>query len=302
MRVINPVVWSDAMITSSSVAEPAASETAWVSGGTYALNDLRIRSTTHRVYQCVQAHTGIATLPELDATRWLDIGPTLKWAMFDGAVNTQTTNASSLSVVLLPGSIVTGLYLGELVGSSVTITQKTAPGGTVVYSKTINLDGTLIADWYQYFFEPFSQLVSVVLTDLPPYLGCEITVTITGTGTVKCGILSTGQAYSLGSLQYGAAATILDYSSKTTDAYGTTKLVKRPYSKRMTGKLYIETGALNKTHSLLATLRSTPCVWIGVDSDLYANPLVVFGYYKDFSIEITYPTFNVCSLQLEGLV
>ncbi len=40
---------------------------------------------------------------------------------------------------------------------------------SVVYSRTNGLDGTVLNDWYMYFFEPFVQKGEVVLTDLPPY-------------------------------------------------------------------------------------------------------------------------------------
>jgi hypothetical protein len=300
MKVVNPVVITDAMVTSCTISEPAASETAWVSGTAYTVGQQRIRTSTHRVYQCVNNVTS-TTPPESDTTNWADMGPTLKWAMFDGAVNTQSSLVSPLTVVIVPGQAVNSLALMELVGTSVAVTVKTAPGGTVVYSKTVSLDGTTIIDWYAYFFEPSAQLDTLVLTDIPPYPGCEITVSITGTGTVKCGVLAIGTYYDLGGLQYGATASIIDYSTKTTDVYGTTKITKRAYSKRMDCKVMMLNAALNRLYKLLATLRSTPVIWIGTDSDTY-SPFVVFGWYRDFSIVVNYPTTSLCSLQVEGMI
>ena len=77
-RVMVPVTISDSMILAgTSIAEPAASETVWVSGGTYTLGQERIRTTTHRVYEC--AHSGRTALPEADPTFWQDTRPTLRW-------------------------------------------------------------------------------------------------------------------------------------------------------------------------------------------------------------------------------
>ena len=54
MNIITPITVTAAMIGgATTIAEPAAGETAWVSAGTYALGDLRIRTSTHRVYKCV---------------------------------------------------------------------------------------------------------------------------------------------------------------------------------------------------------------------------------------------------------
>ena len=57
--VLVPIDVDDAMLSSTTIAEPAATETAWVSGGTYAIGDKRIRTQTHRVYQSATAHTGV---------------------------------------------------------------------------------------------------------------------------------------------------------------------------------------------------------------------------------------------------
>ena len=301
MKVVNPVVITDAMVTSCTIAEPAASETAWVSGATYAISDKRIRISTHRVYQRVTVGAG-TTPPESDVVNWVDIGPTLKWAQFDGAVNTQSSIASPLTTVIVPGVSVNSLALMELVGTAVTVTVKSSPGGDTVYSKTVSLDGTLITDYYMYFFEPAAPLTTVVLTDIPPYPNCEITVTITGTGTVSCGIFVIGTFYDLGGTQYGAAASIIDYSAKTTDAYGTTKITKRAYSKRIDAKVMMPNAQLNKLYAVLASLRSTPVLWIGVDDSTYSALLVVYGWYRDFSIDINYPTTSLCSLQIEGTI
>lgn len=300
MKVIAPVTLIDSMVTASSVAEPAATETAWVSGTTYAANDVRIRPSTHRQYQRVSAGAG-TTPPESDTANWEDIGPTQKWAMFDAAVNTQSSATGTLSVTVTPG-LVGGLALMELVGSTVTITQKDAPGGTVVYTKTISLDGTLITDWYQYFFEPYVQKSVLVLTDLCPYPNNEITITIAGAGSVKCGVCLLGMVYDIGGTQYGASAGIIDYSAKVTDAYGTTKVTQRAFSKRLEAKFMVYNTKLNKVHTILASLRSTPALWIGAEDSQYANPMVVLGFYKDFSIAINYPTTSLCSMQIEGVI
>ena len=300
MKVISPVAFTDAILTSSSIAEPDTGETAWVSAGTYALNDLRIRATTHRIYKCIQASTGRTALPEVDTAYWSDNGPTNRWAPFDASVSTVASATTSLSYVFKPGNV-NSIGLFGLQGTSLTITQKDAPGGSVVYTSTTSLDGTLISDWYMYFFEPASLLDTMVLTNaLVPYLNCEVTVTLTGTGTVKMGVLAVGTAYDLGPTQYNATAGIIDYSTKTVDVNGNVVITKRAYSRRLDLSTWIDTAQFNKIYSLLATLRSTPVVWAGTDSASYL-PLNVYGYYKDFTLHIAYPSTNLCTLQIEGL-
>ncbi len=50
----------------------------------------------------------------------------------------------------------------------------------------------------------------------------------------------------------------------------------------------------------LADLRATPCVWVGSDKP-ELDPLVVFGFYKDFQVEVAYHTVSFCTLEIEGL-
>ena len=295
MKVVKPTAITSAMLVSTDAAE---TYTAWNAATAYVVGDIALRTATERLYQRLISGT-TATAPESDTTNWLDIAPSNKWAMFDGEISTATTRTTSLTVVLKPG-YVNSLGLFGLVGSSIDVTVRDALAGAIVYTHSQTLDGTIIADWYQYFFEPVVQLAEVVLTDLPPYGDAHITVVLTGTGTVECGICLVGTFYTLGETQYGASVGIIDYSRKETDAFGVTTFVRRAYSKRMSARLMLDNVQMNKVQRVLADLRATPCAWIGVDDDVYA-PLIIYGFYKDFSIEVAYPTMSYCSLEVEGL-
>ena len=295
MKVVKPTTLTAAMLVSTDAAETYS---AWNAATAYVLDDIVLRTTTERLYQRLVAGT-TATAPERDTTNWLDIAPSNKWAMFDGEISTATTKSTSLTVVLKPG-YVNSLALFGLVGSNLAVTVRDALAGNIVYTLSQDLDGTIIADWYQYFFEPVVQLAEVVLTDLPPYGDAHITVVLTGTGAVECGICLVGTFYTLGDTQYGASVGIIDYSRKETDSFGVTTFVRRAYSKRMSAKLMLDNVQMNKVQRVLADLRATPCAWIGADDVTYA-PLQVYGFYKDFSIEVAYPTSSYCSLEVEGL-
>ena len=53
--------------------------------------------------------------------------------------------------------------------------------------------------------------------------------------------------------------------------------------------------------SYLYTLRATPAVWIASDEIRFEETLIVYGFYKDFSTEISYPTFSKCNIEIESL-
>lgn len=62
---------------------------------------------------------------------------------------------------------------------------------------------------------------------------------------------------------------------------------KRRFSRRMSQRLWLEGARFAAVYRLLSGLRATPCVWIGTDAEGY-GPLTVYGFYRDFSIDIAY--------------
>lgn len=298
MIVIAPTPITDSEFTSSTA--PEADYAAYAAGTTYAAGARVIRTGTHRIYESLQAGN-IGNTPETSPTWWLDVGPTNRWAMFDNVVGTRTVIASPLTVVIAPGTV-DALALLELDGASLTVSMTSVTGGGTVYSRTVILDGSEIGDYYEYFFSPFTQLPSVVLTDLPPYEDGIITISLTNPSLdVGIGVCAVGLQSDLGGTQYGATVGITDYSLKTTDAFGNTTLTQRSYARRTNVRLWLGKGAINRVHRKLAELRATPCVWVGVTDDTAYDPLTVFGFYKDFQIEVAYPTTALCSLEIEGL-
>lgn len=293
MKVITPTPITDALFTSSTVAE--TDHAAYNAGTSYALGDRCIRTSTHRIYESLVAGN-IGNTPETSPVQWLDVAPTNRWAMFDNLVGTETTSAGSMTVVVAPGAI-NSVALLELVGSSVTVSMTS--GGPSVYSATVSLDASEVGDYYEYFFAPFVQRSSVVLTDLPPYTNGILTIALSGAPSA-IGLLSVGLSTELGGAQYGATAGITDYSLKTTDAFGNTTLTQRSYARRASLKLWLTKWQVNSVYRKLADLRATPCVWVGTDEP-ELDPLVVFGFYKDFQVEVAYHTVSFCTLEIEGL-
>jgi hypothetical protein len=227
--------------------------------------------------------------------------------MFDTYINTSTKLTTSigtpeLKATVQPG-VCNGVALLDIIGAgSVAVIMKN--GALTVFSQTQELDNTFISDWYMYYFEPFDVKSDVLFGPMPPYPNAtvEVIVTPTTVGTeVQLGAAMFGNTVELGQLQYGASAGIIDYSKKETDEFGITTLVQRGYAKRATYTLNVDNSQIRRVFSTLAALRATPAVWIGVDGYTY-TPLTVFGKYNDFGINVSYPTFSSCSLEIEGLL
>lgn len=274
---------------------------AWSSATTYA-KDALVDYQEHIYISLVNSN--LNNIPSaVGSTFWSQVGPDNVHAMFDGQISTSTTSSTPLIVVIATGIVNSCALLG-LVGSTAKVYMTDGASSSVVYSSSTGLDGTVLLDWYMYFFEPFVQKGEVVLTDLPPYNSGYLVMVLSSGSTVSIGELMIGSVYSLGEfdLEQGATLGIIDYSRKDTNAdTGVTTFVERAFSKRMSGQFLIENGSINGVQRILSDIRAVPSVFIGSELDDY-SPLIVYGFYRDFSIDIAYPTKSYCRIEIEGLI
>jgi hypothetical protein len=303
--IITPTKLTDAMLTSSNAPEDEHAVWAF---GTFAVGNRRIMTTgIHRVYECLVAHTSsnAAGAPNVNTSgatpNWLDIAPTNRWAMFDEKIGTITTQASPITVVLEPGPT-GGLALLELQGTTATVTAKDQAGGQQVYSRVINLDGTEINSFFEWFFEEYQQKTDVTLTDIPSqYFNIELTVSIeSSAGVVACGVCHVGKVYELGKTQMGATSGMISYSVKETDPFGNLTILKRQNSKRASWQIMIDKSRYQRISRLLYSIDAVLCIYIATTEPGF-EPLIVYGIMRDFSIAVTYPEHFMTSLELEGL-
>ena len=298
MRVIKPVPYVPAThLVSTTATESVAEYDPLIN---YTIGQKA--KAGNYIYTAI-AHPNTGNPPDaINSAYWVRTSPSNAFAMFDDQVSTATTATTSLTVVLTPG-LINSIGLFGLVGTTLDITITDGPSGPVVYNKTITLDVTVMSDWYGYFFEPSVQLGEVVATDIPPYSNARMTITISaGAGSmVQIGSLAFGSQYTIGGTEYGANVGIIDFSRKDTDDFGTTTFVRRAFSKRISANVFLPNSQLNSVQRILSDLRATPCVWIGSDDPTFA-PLLVYGFFREFSIDIAYPAHSYCSLEIEGLV
>lgn len=283
MNIINPIALTAAMIGgATTITEPAAGETAWVSAGTYALGDLRIRTTTHRVYKCVQAHTGRTALPEDDAAYWLDYQPTQLWAPFDVYTNTAAATTTTMTYVLTPGYF-NAIALYGLVGTSYTLTVKDVTGGSTIYSSSGYLSEAPVG-WYEYLFGAVVAVRKLVFTSIPIRPAAELTLTITagtgeavGVGMIVCGDYAPLHGFGdWGGAQYGASAEPVTYSYIQTDEYGTTTIVRRHSATNLRVSVALPRDQADAALQAMQSVLDVPVAWVATDAAGYAG-LTTFG-------------------------
>lgn len=291
---------TDAMLTSSTVAE--TDYTAWNAATAYTAGDFAIRTTatTHAIYLRLISGT-TATAPEDDATNWVRVSATNRWKMFDMLSASPTTGASPLTVVLEPGRI-SGLAIIGAVADSVTITL--VDGVDTVYSETVSLDQTIIENWDDYFFAEFAQQANVVKLDLPTYSDGVLTVTFTGTGTLSVEKLIVGTATEVGVIQSGARVRRRSFTAVERDDFGElTGITRRKSIPLVSQTLFIDKGLARRVRMALDLAKSCPCVFIGFDddTDAYAELLTFVALCNDYEINLDHPETAVINTELEGI-
>lgn len=294
MRYIVPVTIADSMLVSSSV--PETDHPAWSAATAYTAGARVIRVATHSVYERLVSGT-TATAPESDAANWIRVGPTSRWAMLDNAVGTTTSATGSISITISPG-VVRGLALLDMNVEAVVVSM--AIGGDVIYTASLEPIGSQedCDNYYDYFFEAITRRRTLVIADLPPYAEAEITITATGLGEISIGSLVVGAMYQLGSTLAGTSVGIVDYSRKDVDEFGAITVVERAYSKRMSVPLLLRTVNLDVATQRLARVRAKPVVWIASER---LDATVVYGFVKDWSVDIPGMNVSTCSIEIEGL-
>lgn len=295
MQIIRPLAITDAILT-SNVAEddgPVYSALA-----TYALAAIVIDDVNHQKYESlIAANTGN---PLTDAAKWLALGATNRWRMFDQTLGTLTEQATTaIDVTVAASGRVDGLALFGLAAEEVQIVITSADLGEQ-YNEIHSLrSDSGIDSWYEYFSEEVFYFTEMGLTGLPLTSNVDVQVIISsGTGSVAVGTMVIGQSRSLGVTVYGARCGIIDYSRKTTDAFGNTSLVERAYAKRVSFKVSVESGAADSVYTLLSQYRATPVVWVGADG---YGMTMTYGWARDWSVELSFPSHSYLTIEIEGL-
>lgn len=299
MKLVRPAIIDDDTLISSTAAETVPLYSA---ATTYAL-DQRVRSdTTHRQY--ASAAAGNLNHPLTDPAWWTDIGPTNRWAMFDDAVNSQTIGATGLEVVVQPAGRIDTLAMLNIDAGSVrvVISAPKSGGGFDLVSDALYsmVSDSGIADWYDYFFEPIVRKSDVLIIDNIPLIAApKIDVTFdSGGASAGVGVMIVGLSREIGTTGMGAGIGITDYSRKDTDAFGVTTIVPRAFARRGTFPLWIDAPRVDEVFRMLSSVRAEARLYIGADNYTSA---AIYGFFRNFNIELAYPTAALCTLEIEGL-
>lgn len=303
LTLLDTIDVTEDTLAASNVGE--ADQLPWAAGTTYAAGARVIAA--HRIYESAVADN-LGEDPAAGLGKWIDTGPTNRWAMFDHALGTATTGTSQIIVELTPETAITGLAVLDTDAGSIRVQ---APG----YDRTQLRGGDNAETTAVLFLDLVAAAGATVFVTIGAAGGPAIPRTWTdgaawvdaetwqdasyapGPGPVSIGTLLLGRAVPLGVTEAAPTAGIIDYSRKEVDEFGTATVVPRAWAKRMAAKALIRTDALDLVANRIAGVRARPSLWIAAAE---LDSLTVYGFYKDFSIEVG-ETVSKLSLSIEGL-
>ncbi len=278
-RVMVPVKITETMIAAgTTVPEPntANGEVAWVSGGSYAIDDLR--TSNGSVYSCTRVHSGRSVRPEADGGYWLRQGPTDRQAPFDDYSSTKTRGTTAISFVLTPGFI-NGVSVYGPEGATYSLVVRGSPGGAVIREKHGDLYAQAAGLW-ELLFTPLPALEKISLDDIPIAPNAEVTVTIEspGDGAVAVGDIKVGDwrqligdAADFGGVEYGAEAQRKTYTYREVKPDGTYQQVRRPSARDVTCRVVLDAEQAMYADAILGEI-------IDMAATFEANNLPRYGY------------------------
>lgn len=302
--VIPPLDITPAMLVSSSVPEPDASqgETVFVSGATYALGAKAILLATHRKYECLVP--GVRTIaPNLDPLNWDDMGATNRWAMFDKLSNSQTIAASPLTVVINPMRRISAWGVVGAMADGIDMSLAVASVPIYTATEPVSLRYTQTAS--QYRFGVFRNKSRAHRFDVPQASSGVLTLTMTkGSGTVKCGGLSIGQHVYLGNVLASSVVDDLNFSVIERDAFSNANLVPRPSVPALNMTILVQASNLDRLIELKKDLNAVPAYWAclgSLSNHAYSQALTSFGIYRKFRFSLDSAERLTLTLDLEDL-
>lgn len=228
-----------------------------------------------------------------------NVSDALKLLCFDSSTSTQSTNTGTISYRVDPGQLVNGVALLNCIADTARVRVVDDVEGTV-YDSTEDMSGVIPeASWWSYFFAETVPRTTAVFLDLPTYGSADVLIDLdAGTKTAAVGVIVIGRQQVLPiTVQYGVEIRAIDYSRKETDEFGDVVFIKRNNSRLITLPCIIPTGQIDMILDILADKGLT--LWI---ADQEISQLIVYGWYQDLSVLVSYPKISDCNIELQRLI
>ena len=265
------------------------------------LDDIRAfiaERTPHEIYKSL-ADANTDNYPPDNGAKWSSLGMINKWKMFDKYINTQTEDSDDI-VVEIDASNSDCIGLFGLIGKEVIFTLMV--DGDVQKTEVVDLDDSLIYDYYDYFFADFFYKADIFWRYPVYYSDAVLKIEIkTYQGEAKCGLAKPAKTIVLGETQYIPQISANDYSKEVTDSLGQTYLAPGNTAKKNEFDLWLQSSEVDVVRRILESVSGAPILINANEPSTNYESLIVYGFRKNFLITIPGPIVSKCSLEIKGL-
>lgn len=301
MKIIRPLKATPEMILSSSAVDTLDDydgEEVYSRGARIIYTD---RKRGPSVFQsAVDDNEG--NQPDASPDEWVRVGPTGRWAPFDGAATTVSESEGGFELSFRVTETFNSIAFFEIYGAALTITARLDEGSEPYFTHTQELiDNSMVIDAYTYCFSPFDYIHDGIVSSIPPFRNAIVTIEIEGASRTGVGEIIVGDLIEIGQAEYGASHGIRDYSIIKEDDFGNREMEQGPWAKINNLQVHIEKNRHRYASRIFAELRATPAVFIGSENPQH-EPLIVFGLLKEARGIIQYPSATLFNLEINGLI
>jgi hypothetical protein len=295
MKLVAPITIATGSTLVSTNAGTTGDPAAWSNATTYAAGVQATQGET--IYQSAQAantNHDPATAGNVP-TWWVVVGAVNKMAMFDTRVGSQTVNADTIGVAILPGAVVDTVSLRNVDCNLIAVIQNDPVDGQV-FAQTQNMVED-VGDWWEYLYSPIVQKTDALFTGILPYRNSTITIVIDKTGaTARCGLCVVGQSLDAGGASYGSSDGIQDYSLVQPNAWGIRDIVERDYSDEADINLMVRADLSPYFRRTLAARRARPTLLVLADHRPDAQYYGLISFRRTFSL----PNHDAYTVNVKG--
>ncbi|SEN43220.1 hypothetical protein [Nitrosomonas marina] len=289
-KVLIPEVITDAMMTASSIAEPAASgedaynpATPYTAGATVSVID----TDQHDVFVAIQDTTGNAPVPlPGESAYWLHLyRRTNRFNMWELKTNYVTSGTSPVTYTLTPGVRFDSFALGGTTADFATLRVKDF-ASNIIFEETKETRRRPVVDYYDYFYMPFYDIPILIWEDIPGPSTGTIELELTGSGALDTQFACFGTSVYLGALQYDGLDDVENFSLIERRDTGEIVLLPKKSVPVNDIQLLVDREYLQSIRSARERLNAAVGIWYGVDQDVpdYHEPFLMRGLYREFKI------------------
>lgn len=292
----------------------------WTSGAAVALNASYFDTANNRDYVAAVAITAgdntirpseaVLSATETIAARWVDLGVSNAWAPLDyltvnylEGLNTSATVVDPVFTITVDTSqsIIDRLFFAGCVNIK-TLSCKVYLSGVLsqTITQSLAIAGTDYGLNYRYANLPITTVAqNAVMT-------VEVTLTRDVSATPpKLAIVGAGQALAIADTEWGVETSILGFSRRERDAiFGTVTFIKRGYAKTLRATCFVDPAVRlgDEVQQLLQQGDGLTLFWDFNNAGTDYERLRIFGFYTNFNMQIMAASYELLTLDIEGLV